>query len=196
MKALVNPGRIAIAIALLTLAGCASTPADIPEAVAPAGPTPELTLNLPSRESRTSCDCGQRDQTFLERGFAALAVGDPAEALAYFERYKRVENSPEAQWEADMAITWVGMLSAGPVVIDEATQAIQERVAKRLQPGMEVHSTTLLLRDAMAALQAMNVRITELEAANSGLREDLDKRDEAIKRLRDLTLGQSRATRP
>ncbi|PLW81222.1 hypothetical protein CWI75_16435 [Kineobactrum sediminis] len=196
MKALVNSSPIIIVITLLALAGCTSVPADLPEAAAP-GPTPELTLNLPSREARKSCDCQERDQTFLERGFAVLAMGDPEEALAYFERYKRVENSLEAQWEADMAITWVGMLSAAePLVVDDAMRASYERLVDRLQPEMQVHSTTLLLRDAMVSMQTMSDRIAELEATNSGLREDLEKRDEAIKRLRDLTLGQSRATRP
>jgi hypothetical protein len=48
---------------------------------------------------------------------------------------------------------------------------------------------------ALAAVQALEGRIESLDAINAALTDDLEKRDEAIKRLRELTLGQQEAGR-
>jgi prefoldin subunit 5 len=48
---------------------------------------------------------------------------------------------------------------------------------------------------ALAAVQALEGRIESLDAINAALTDDLEKRDEAIKRLRELTLGQQEVGR-
>jgi hypothetical protein len=48
---------------------------------------------------------------------------------------------------------------------------------------------------ALAAVQALEGQLESLDAINAALTDDLEKRDEAIKRLRELTLGQQEAAR-
>ena len=92
-------------------------PRPAPAEVADAEDIPELTLNLTQPE----CECGpvaeaptDRDITFLDRGFAALAAGDHIEAVDYFRRYERLEKSLLSTWEADMVITYIGTLQHSP----------------------------------------------------------------------------------
>ena len=47
----------------------------------------------------------------------------------------------------------------------------------------------MVMRDALEMFVAMLDQKAELERANEALAEDLDKREKALKRLRDLTLG-------
>lgn len=91
---------ISIAALCLLQACTAATPVEGVMAPVNTGETraetvPELTLNLP----KENCTCvaeGQTDYTFLERGFTALAEGDHIEAVHSFQRYQRLEDSPEA----------------------------------------------------------------------------------------------------
>ena len=48
---------------------------------------------------------------------------------------------------------------------------------------------------ALAAVPALEGQLESLDAINAALTDDLEKRDEAIKRLRELTLGQQEAGR-
>ncbi len=185
------------AAAVLALAACTTVPVEPPEpADEPAAATPELTLNLPSREACNCQPAPERDLTFLERGFVAVSQADAVAAAEHFQRYKRLEPSAEAQWEADIAIAYLSMSPNSPFFDREAASRSYQRLAKELQAGMQVHPTTLLLRDALESFVVMHRHIEDLENSNATLREDLQKREEAIKRLRELTLGQSRANRP
>ena len=56
--------------------------------------------------------------------------------------------------------------------------------------GAPVHNKILMMRDALETFVAMDSKITKLDSDNTALREDLAKREEALKRLRELTLGQ------
>ena len=47
-----------------------------------------------------------------------------------------------------------------------------------------------MMRDALETFVAMDRKITKLNSDNKALSEDLAKREEALKRLRELTLGQ------
>ena len=55
---------------------------------------------------------------------------------------------------------------------------------------MELHQQTRLMQYSLETFLAMERRGRELEETNADLEEDLKKREEAIKRLRELTLGQ------
>jgi len=153
---------------------------------------PELTLNLPEE----NCTCvaeGQADYTFLERGFTALVEGDHIEAVQSFQRYQRLEESPEAQLEAAIAIAYVSTLSKSPFYDPVEARKAHRRLYKQLKPGMEVHQKILLMRESLATFGTMQRHISNLEASNATLTEDLVKREEALKRLRELALGQPAA---
>ena len=59
---------------------------------------------------------------------------------------------------------------------------------------MELHQQTLLMRQSLETFLQLERENRELESANKGLQKDLEKREEALKRLRELTLGQTGST--
>lgn len=59
---------------------------------------------------------------------------------------------------------------------------------------MELHTKTLLMRQSLETFLQSERENRELRQANAKLQEDLEKREEALKRLRELTLGQTGST--
>jgi len=176
--------------ALSLLQACSSTPA-VEEVAADrnGGTVPELTLNLP--EENCTCVAQDRpDYTFLERGFSALAAGDHIEAVQAFQRYQRLEKSPEAEYETAIAIAYVSTLPKSPFYDPIEARKANRRLHKQLTPDMEVHEKILLMREALETFGVMQRHIVNLEANNATLQEDLKKREAALKRLRELALGQ------
>lgn len=173
---------------------CTTTPdAEQPAAEVTASPEslPELTLNLPEQSENCLCVVGDEvDYTFLEKGFNALVAGDHIEAVQYFQQYQRLESSPQTDWEAGIAIAYDSMLPRSPFYDPEAAQQSYQDLKGRQLDGVPVHNKVLMMRDALETFVSLESRIEELESANVSLREDLAKREEAIKRLRELTLGQ------
>ncbi len=172
----------------LLLQACVTEPVEQP---APAEDV-ELTLNLPEPEEG-DCACVSEeplDYTFLEKGFTALAHGEHVEAVQYFQQYQRLESSPEADWEAGIAIAYVSMLPHSPFYDQVAARKSFRKLREADWNDMEVHQQTLIMRHALAALAILNRHIVDLENTNETLEEDLEKREEALKRLRELTLGQ------
>jgi hypothetical protein len=183
---------LAAAGLLLLLQACSSAPAtqqsapeSAPEAV------PEITLNLP--EQAQDCACvvtGEADYTFLDKGFNALVAGDHIEAVQYFQRYQRLESSPQANWEAGIAIAYDSMLPDSPFYDPAAARTAYGKLKDQQVGGVPVHTKALMMRDALKTFVAMEQQINDLESDNALLRQDLEKREEALKRLRELTLGQ------
>lgn len=183
--------RSGLAALLLVLQACAQTP-DEPAAATNAAPeeVPEITLNLPAE---TPCNCieeASADYTFLEKGFSAMANGSHEDAMEHFRRYRRLESSPEANWEAGIAIAFMKSLGDSPYHnAEEARKSYRELIKEDWQ-AMELHEQTLLLRQSLENFRDMDREMAEVKQANKTLQEDLEKREEAIQRLRELTLGQ------
>lgn len=180
-------------VVLLLTTGCVTTP-PTEEAPAAQQPPPEITLHLPQAQT---CECTPEetlDYTFLEKGFASLAGGEHAEALEYFQRYRRLESSAAADWEADIAIAFTHSLGDGSEYDpDEARKAFRD-LRKADWQAMDLHQQTLLMRQSLETFLQMERESRELERTIRTLRSDLEKREEALKRLRELTLGQTGST--
>jgi TolA-binding protein len=172
----------------------AVTPGEAPPAAAAAsGDEPQLTLNMPQHPQ---CDCTQApviDYTFLEKGYRALLDGEYQDAMQHFQRYQRLESSPRADLEAGIAIAYVRMLPRSafydPVAARNEFKVLREQNAKKLK----VHDYTRLMRQSLLNLLELQDDIDKLTVKNATLKEDLKKREEALKRLRDLTLNQKGA---
>ena len=157
-------------------------------------PVPELTLNLPKQKD---CICKEaeesRDYTFLEKGFDALVVGEYIEAVQYFQRYNRLEDTPESDWETGIAIAYISMLAQSPFYDPEVARKSYRRLKKKYGDNLDLHEMTLMMRDSLETFVGMERNIEKLQADNATLRKELEKREEAIRRLRELTLGQKGA---
>jgi hypothetical protein len=174
------------------LQACSSTPATQQSAAEPAPEAvPELTLNLPEQAQDCACVVTEEaDYTFLDKGFNALVAGDHIEAVQYFQRYQRLESSPQANWEAGIAIAYDSMLPDSPFYDPAAARTAYGNLKDQQVGGVPIHTKALMMRDALETFVAMEQQISDLESDNALLRQDLEKREEALKRLRELTLGQ------
>lgn len=183
---------LAVPALLLLLQACAPTAVQEPE-LAAGNSVPEITLNLPQGKS---CECvaeNASDYTFLERGFSSLYRGEHADAVEYFRRYRRVERSVTAYWEADVAIAFTYSLIDGSLYDPERARKSYRELRKQDWQAMELHGQTELMRQSLQTFIVLEREGRDLQKANAGLKEDLEKREEAIKRLRELTLGQKGA---
>lgn len=158
--------------------------------------TVELNLNLPEPDN---CNC-QSDQepvdyTFLDRGMQALARGEYIEAVQQFQRYRRLEKGDTAGWEAELAIAYASMLPRSPFYDADAALASFTQLQRDYREDMQLHDSIALLYEALDAFLQQATHLSDLRNSNALLREDLEKREQALKRLRELTLGQ-REVRP
>ncbi len=159
-------------------------------------PVTDLTLNLPEQATQ-SCACTPEtgvDRTFLDKGFSALVEGDHREAVNYFRRYQRLESSPVVDWEANIAIAYDKMLPDSPYYNWRAARESYLRLMREQPQGSSLHLQILLMRDALAIFSDLHVQINDLQKDRDVLSENLEKREEALRRLRELTLGQRGVT--
>jgi hypothetical protein len=186
---------------IILLQACASAPeplvasspaADEPPVEAKRGPAPEITLNLP-KQAPDSCNCEPQvgvDRTFLEKGFSNLAAGDFREAVNYFRRYQRLESSPGADWEANIAVAYVKMMPQSPYYNWRAARESYLRLMRVQPTNIKLHQQIVLMRDMLAILIDLHVQVNDLQSENEIVTENLEKREEALRRLRELMLGQ------
>ncbi len=181
---------LASLFAFVLLSGCVAAP-EQPAPPAVTRQPQDIELNLPRAQT---CDCTPEttlDYTFLEKGFSALSRGEYDDALEYFRRYRRLESSMAADWEADVAIAFTYSLSESTAYDpDEARKAFRD-LRKADWQSMELHQQTLLMRQSLETFLQVERENRELKSANRALQKDLEKREEALKRLRELTLGQT-----
>jgi tetratricopeptide (TPR) repeat protein len=198
------------AAGLVVLQACAAAPpageqpikqpeaqAPAPESAAPERkPVTDLTLNLPEKVAQ-NCACAPQsdvDRTFLDKGFSALIAGDHKEAVNYFRRYQRLESSALVDWEANIAIAYDKMLPESPYYNWRAARETFLRLMREQPPAESLHQQILLMRDSLAIFSDLHVQINDLQKQHDELAESLEKREEALRRLRELMLGQKGAT--
>lgn len=201
---LVTRTVVVAAAAVLTLSACvnsgqATPPTSPPQASAPVAAeapvvdqqVPELNLNL---QAAKKCDCpaaaSQEDFTFLEKGYRALLDGEYETAMENFQRYQRLESSPRASLEAGLAIAYLRMLPRGPYYNPELARSSFRLLREQDAKALKIHDYTRLMRQALLNMLKLEAEQQKLEEKNESLQADLKKREEALKRLRELTLGQ------
>ncbi len=170
-----------ILLALL-LQGCGGAPEKTQQE-----PVPELNLNLPA----ATCACAEEeiDFVYLEKGFTALHEGEYLESLQYFQRYQRIEKSAVANIEARIAIAYLSILPQSPIFDSEAARDSYREIRRDINPEWQLHQRVQLMQDSLESFLDLQAELAELERDNAELRIELERREQAIKRLRDLTLG-------
>ena len=178
----------------LWLQACAPAPerdSDAPATVQRPDGEVELNLNLPEPDDcNCQADVATVDYTFLDRGMQALARGEYIEAVQQFQRYRRLEKGDTARWEAELAIAYVSMLPRSPFYDGDAALMSFTQLQRDYREEMQLHDSIALLYEALDAFLLQAKHLDDLENSNAILREDLAKREQALKRLRELTLGQ------
>ena len=172
--------------AVLVVAGCASS-SPYNSGGSTAEPAPEITLNMPQRECQ--CEPEQSDVAFLEKGFGSLHEGQYLEALQYFQRYQRLEKTDRADLQSKIAIAYLSIIPDSPIYDSEAARDSYRQLRKQVRQHEPLHGKIQLVQDSLETFLAMESSIVDLKQDNERLRNELAKREEAIKRLRDLTLG-------
>lgn len=176
---------VIIGVSLLLVA-CGGQPEQEQVAV-PEEEVPEITLNLPANDC--VCEQLQTTYTFIEKGFNALEDGEYLEALQYFQRYQRIENTPTADAEARIAIAYLSTLPDSPIYDRDAAVDSYRALRRDITEDMDMHGEVLLMRHSLETFLDSYQLIEQLKTSNGSLRAELEKREQAIKRLRDLTLG-------
>jgi hypothetical protein len=174
-------GLIAAVAFSSALLGCASTPeVEPPPEPVVVAPAPD-DLNLPEPSAQEGCACpddaGERTENYFDRGVRALAARDYARARIYFERHRDSELE-QARREADVGIAFVTLLD----------RTVEDGETELGASGVDERAEVMIL--AMSLIDLLEAQLQSLEALNQTLSIDLEKREEALKRLRDLTLGQ------
>ena len=154
------------------------------------------TKELASTEIRDKKDLANdskdKDTAFLEQGFKALAEGDHISAVKFFQRHSRKNDTLAADWEASIAIAYVSMLPGSPFYDMKAVRMSYMQLSAWSIDDSSVNSQVILMRDALEAFVSLHRQVTDLERDNELLEENLAKRESALRRLRELTLGQQR----
>lgn len=166
--------KAGLLVGVLTLSGCAATPSNTPSEDAQA-----VALNLPTPAQMLNCDCESQalvNENYFDRGVRALAARDYSAAADYFHRHKTLETAQAAR-EADLGLAFVTLLSKS-----------NDADAMPAAEGVDERAEVMIL--ALAAVRTLEGQLDALEALNQALTKDLEKREDALKRLRDLTLGQ------
>ena len=178
--------RSLLILGALLLVACSGQPARDDSTTAEED-VPELTLNLPSG----GCECaGQQETfTFLERGLNSLEQRDYLEALQHFQNYQRIEKTDQAKLEAGIAIAYLGILPDSPIFDRDAARDSYSELRKGINQETVLNRDVELMHDSLESFLDLYEQIDRLKKTNADLRVELQKREEAIKRLRDLTLG-------
>ena len=135
---------------------------------------------------------GGKNISWLEQGFKALADGNHISAVQFFQSYSRVNNTLAADWEASIAIAYVSMLPGSPFYDMKAVRISYTQLSAWSIDDSSVNSQIVLMRDALEAFVSLHRELRDLERDNEFLEATLAKRESALRRLRELTLGQQR----
>ena len=132
------------------------------------------------------------NSSWLEQGFKALADGEHISAVQFFQRHSRINNTLTADWEASIAIAYVSMLPGSPFYDMKAVRISYTQLSAWSIDDSSVNSQIVLMRDALEAFVSLHRELRDLERDNEFLEATLAKRESALRRLRELTLGQQR----
>ena len=162
--------------ALLVHSGCSLQPSDAASGGDQSGSNQSTINDLEASECQCLSDSPTDD---FMLGLQALSQGDYAAAGERFEEHA-LSGREQAPKEAAAGQALADTLSQYPVGEDSSA-------------ADEVTSRAMLIDLVLVMIAGLEQQISDLSAENALLEVDLEKREEALKRLRELTLGQPEA---
>ena len=162
--------------ALLLLSGCSLQPSDAVSGGDQSGSDQSATGELEA--GLCECPSDSPSDNFM-LGLQALSESDYAAAGQHFEKHA-LSGGERAPREAAAGQALADTLSQYPIEEDSST-------------ADEVTDRAMLIDLVLALIAGLQQQVAELSAENAALAVDLEKREEALKRLRELTLGQPEA---
>ena len=163
--------------ALLLLSGCSLLPSDTGSG---SGDQSGPDQGAAGESEAVVCQCpsdSPSDDFML--GLQALSQGDYTAAREHFEEHAR-SGGKQASKEAAAGQALVDTLANYPIEGDPSTSG-------------EVTDRSVLIDLVLVLIAGLEQQVADLSTENAGLSADLEKREEALKRLRELTLGQPEA---
>ena len=163
--------------ALSVLSGCSLQPSD---AASGSGDESGSDQTATSDLEALICECHSNspsDDFML--GLKALSQGEYAAAGRHFEEHV-LSGGEQAPREAAAGQALADTLSGYPIGEDSST-------------ANEVTDRAMLIDLVLLLIAGLEQKVAALSAENAALAVDLEKREEALKRLRELTLGQPEA---
>lgn len=160
--------------AIALLSGCSVLPAQ--DGVAGSADSSAMTERDMSESSSGVCQCP--DDTQLDQfsiALQALSRGNHESARLAFTRHAEV-GSEQNLSEASAGLALADILAQNGSEIATRADSDSDRAA--------------LIQMVVSLIADLQEQFAELEAQNAALTVDLEKREEALKRLRELTLGQ------
>ncbi len=163
--------------ALLLLASCAGLPPD-----SASGSTEQSGSDQSSASERDPgvCQCpGESPSDLFMLGLQALSQVDYVAAGERFQEHA-LSGGEQAPEEAAVGQALTATLSEYSIEGDPSTMGV-------------VSDRAVLIDLVLVLIAGLEQQIANLGAENAALSADLEKREEALKRLRELTLGQPEA---
>jgi hypothetical protein len=93
-------------------------------------------------------------------------------------------------WEASIAVAYVKMMPDSPYYNPNAATESYRRLMRVRPTDIPLHEKVLMMRDSLEIFVHLHTQIDDLQNENGLLQENLEKREDALRRLRELTLGQ------
>ena len=163
--------------ALFVLSGCSLQPSDAASGSADVSGADQ---SAAGEVEKGVCQClGDSPSDHFMLGLQALSQGDYVAAVERFEEHA-LSGGEQALKEAAAGQALVDTLSEYPIEVDPSAERV-------------VSDRAVLIDLVLVLIGGLEQQIANLGAENAALSADLEKREEALKRLRELTLGQPEA---
>lgn len=172
-------------VALVALvAGCAGAPAEPPPAEAHAA-TVEPVACEPAPEPEPP---PKTYDPALREAHRLYVNGDIEQAMLAYERILAAAEEPRDQLSALIALGLIRLLPSSPMRDVEVAGLILDEIEKRIGRS-DLYYAFFGQIELLKQIQAYQARIVQLQGSKQALEAELGRKEEAIRKLRELTVG-------
>ena len=130
----------------------------------------------------------QDPQPALHEAYNLYVSGNLEAAMLAYERILARAEQPEDQLNALIALGLIRLMPSSQLQDFEAASLILDEISKRVG-GSDLYYAYFGQAELLRQIQSYQQRIANLHASNGALKAELAGKDEAIRKLRELTVG-------